>query len=170
MRPVHQVVTVVTHCSEAWKRWLQHSAILTCWEHTSQKHKSSQEGTRRNQICKVFLWYLISLHLQRRPTEQNRHFRLFHKTAETTGNHLQVSSDLTESCRNPGGTFEAYCGVWSPGKTSSRTTTLFAKLVADFLCCLPWQDTYRGFISALSARNADCLLKFLQPPTLLPSS
>lgn len=75
MRPVHRVVGIVTRCLEAWKRWLQRSVILTCWEHTSQKHQSSQEGTRKNQICKMFLWY----HQQ-----------------------LNRSSNLTESWRNPG--------------------------------------------------------------------
>lgn len=87
MRPVHRVVRVLTHCSEAWKRGLQRSVILTCWEHTSQKHQSSQEGTRRNQICKMLPWDLISLHQQ--PNEDRLretvcHFCLSHKTAETT--------------------------------------------------------------------------------------
>lgn len=140
MRPVHQVVRVVTHCSEAWK-------VGSTLPRNTNHHSKEPESTRfARRFCGIRSPCTSN---EDRLSKTARHLCLSHKTAETTGNHLQVSSDL--SWRNPGGTVETYCGLWSPGKTSSRTPTLFAQLVADFLCCLLWQDTYGGFISGLSA-------------------
>lgn len=109
MRPVHQVVRVVTHCSEAWK-------VGSTLPRNTNRHSKEPESTRFAR-CFCGIWSPCTSN-EDRQSKTACHLCLSHTTAETTGNHLRVSSDL--SWRNPGSTVETYCGLWSPGKTSSQ--------------------------------------------------